>query len=235
MRTVPRAAEGWCGERRLLGFALVFVTSDTILATSAPSLPATAVPMAAARRLREATRARHDAVERLPLMQALMHGRLDTEGYAALLRRHLAVFAAWEHRHAAWLSALAPVWRYRPRTSALQADLAALQVPLAACNPALSNDLRASDEAACWGMLYVAEGSLLGGRVIARRLRTHQPDLAIALRYFELGGDEPAAWPRFQRLLQNALPDPGALARATAGAGALFDFFHHHLDDRKAA
>lgn len=36
----------------------------------------------------------------------------------------------------------------------------------------------AAGPARAWGLLYVVEGALLGGRIIARQLRLQQPALA---------------------------------------------------------
>ncbi|MEE7546111.1 biliverdin-producing heme oxygenase, partial [Xanthomonas sp. Kuri4-1] len=83
--------------------------------------------------------------------------------------------------------------------------------------------------AARWGMLYVVEGSQLGGRLIARGLRAQRPALAGALRYFELGDADPGAWRRFQERLEHALGDAAARDEAIAGARAMFAHFHFHL------
>lgn len=158
-----------------------------------------------------------------------------------------------------------PRWRYRPRSGPLRADLRALSAaghgdgavgiadpsadgtvdPHAAGSPACSADasdaatLAHADDAYAWGMLYVVEGSALGGRLIARHLRRHCPSLEVALRHFDGGpagnphtGSSPstAGWPAFRAALEQALPDAAARMRAVHGAHAMFGRFHHHLD-----
>ena len=86
-----------------------------------------------------------------------------------------------------------------------------------------------------WGMLYVIEGSQLGGRLIARALRARQPQLDGALTYFELGEDDPAAWRRFQQRLDAALDDDERRGDAVDGARAMFSLFHSHLATDLAA
>jgi len=160
-------------------------------------------------------------------MPALAAGTLEPALYGRILQAHLSILAPWEHAHAAWLAAL-PVhgWRYRPRVPALRHDLHALGEPL----PPVAGAAEASIEAAqAWGMLYVVEGSMLGGRVIARQLRRQQPSLEGALAYFDLGSEEPAAWRRFQDCLERALTPPGAREQAAAGARAMFARFHQQL------
>lgn len=182
----------------------------------------------AARSLRGATARVHADVEALPHMSALAAGTLAPARYAQVLRCHLAILAPWESAHAPWLDALpAQGWHYRRRAVALRQDLAALGMALPAMDG--SDVLPAPDHARAWGMLYVVEGSMLGGRVIARQLRARQPALADALAYFDLGSEDPAAWRRFQGCLDVALRDAASRERAAAGARAMFARFHHHL------
>lgn len=184
-------------------------------------------PQSAARFLREATAQAHARVEALPHMPALAAGTLDRARYAQVLGCHLAVLAPWECTNAPWLDTLAAHgWPYRRRAAALRHDLAALEAstPMAP-QPAPPAD----DPARAWGMLYVVEGALLGGRIIARQLRLQQPQLAPALAYLDMGSEDPSAWRRFQGCLEAALADPAARAQAAAGARAMFACFAHHL------
>ncbi|NJC02460.1 heme oxygenase [Xanthomonas sp. 3272] len=182
-----------------------------------------AVPPSAALVLRHATQDTHRLVETVPLMQALGQGRVDRAAYALILRRHHALLAGFEAQLSDWLSTLIGTgWQYRRRVPALREDLHTLgqppQAPIAA--PAAGND------AARWGMLYVIEGSQLGGRIIARTLRKQQPALADALRYFELANDDPAGWRRFQAVLDQRLDTSSAREAAIDGAQRMFAHFH---------
>ncbi|MBB4131745.1 biliverdin-producing heme oxygenase [Xanthomonas sp. 3075] len=182
-----------------------------------------AVPPSAALALRHATQDTHRLVETVPLMQALGQGRVDRAAYAQILRRHHALLAGFEDQLNDWLCSLVGTgWHYRRRLPALGEDLRTLgqqpDAPIAA--PAAGSD------AARWGMLYVIEGSQLGGRMIARTLRKQQPALADALRYFELADDDPAGWRRFQAVLDQRLTTPSARDAAIDGAQAMFSHFH---------
>lgn len=185
-----------------------------------------AVPPSAALALRHATQDAHRLVEAVPLMQALAQGQVDSAAYAQILRRHHALLAGFEAQLANWLTTLVGNgWHYRRRVPALRDDLRALgqQPDLPAALPA------SADDAARWGMLYVIEGSQLGGRVIARNLRKQQPALAGALRYFELADGDPAGWRRFQAALDRRLATPSARDAAIGGAQAMFAHFHSCL------
>ncbi|KQQ70056.1 heme oxygenase [Xanthomonas sp. Leaf131] len=182
-----------------------------------------AVPPSAARVLRQATQDTHARVESIPLMQALGQGCIDRDAYALILRRHSALLGGFEDHLSDWLNTLVGTgWHYRRRVPALREDLRTLgqqpDAPIAA--PTAGND------AARWGMLYVIEGSQLGGRMIARSLRQQQPALANAVRYFELADDDPAGWRRFQTVLDQRLDTPCARAAAIDGAQAMFAHFH---------
>ena len=191
-----------------------------------------AAHLTASRLLREATAQQHLAVEQLPAMRALMRDSLSVPDYVQVLRRHHAALAGWEQRESAWLHASGDAdWRYQPRSPLLEQDLAVLRAtpPLPAPAPP------APDACNCWGMLYVVEGSRLGGRLIARHLRQTLAAAAPALAYFELGHAEPASWRRFQQRLEQALPTPALRQAAVEGARAMFEHFHTHLALETAA
>ncbi|MFL8061800.1 biliverdin-producing heme oxygenase [Xanthomonas vasicola] len=184
---------------------------------------ALAVPPSAALALRHATQDAHRLVEAVPLMQALGQGQIDSAAYAQILRRHHGLLAGFEAQLSDWLTTLVGNgWHYRRRVPALREDLRALgqQPDLPLALPSVA------DDAARWGMLYVIEGSQLGGRMIARSVRKQQPALAGALRYFELADDDPAGWRRFQAALDRRLDTPSARDAAIDGAQAMFAHFH---------
>ncbi|MDQ1091284.1 heme oxygenase [Xanthomonas sacchari] len=186
----------------------------------------TALPLTASRLLREATAHQHQAVEDLPALRALMGAALSLPAYVQALRLHHAALAGWERREAAWLRDCGDVhWHYQPRAPLLAQDLQALQ----ASPPALQPVPPAPADAHRWGMLYVVEGSRLGGRVIARQLRQTLPAVAPALSYFELGHADPAAWRHFQQRLERALPTAPLRQAAVDGACAMFAHFHTHF------
>jgi heme oxygenase len=121
--------------------------------------------------LRDATRAAHGQIEQVPVLARLLAADLTRGEYAQTLARLHGFHAALEPRLAAALGGLpaaAPLLG-SGRVLALAADLQSLgcKVPRPAPRWALP---ALPDAAAALGCLYVAEGSALGGRVIARRL-----------------------------------------------------------------
>lgn len=182
------------------------------------------------RRLREQTRAAHQAIERVPSLAALMDPGLTPAVLVGILHRLHAFHAAL---HAPLADALAPIPAARvlqdaTRLDALVEDLAffgrrpdstALMIAL----PHLVSPGQAL------GHLYVIEGSGLGGRVIARRLEDHLGLTATAGASFFAGRTAHDLRLRFHRLTaildQEAAASPTAAAAIIAGANEAFECF----------
>jgi heme oxygenase (biliverdin-IX-beta and delta-forming) len=162
-------------------------------------------------RLREATRAAHEALERDLDWEA----RVATlPGYRALLERLRGFHAAYEPAIGAALADSA-FFDPRRRLPALDADLRALDGaapdPLPA--PALP---RLDGPGAALGALYVLEGSTLGGAVIGRHVaRLHGEDVPLAY-YAGRGRDTGPLWRGFRERL-DGLPEAEAAAAFAAG------------------
>lgn len=138
--------------------------------------------------LRTATEAAHLRLHALPAFQALAEGRLSRAGYAALLQRKLGFHAALEARlsEAPSLVPFGVDLAARQRSHLLRADLAVLGVEVAASRASVPPFATA---AAALGALYVAEGSTLGGRHLARALDAILPP-GLDGRRFLLGHGE---------------------------------------------
>jgi len=168
--------------------------------------------------LRALTREAHVEVDSLLSRFDLAH----PAGYRAFLRVHAAVLPACEAQLAASGAAdLVPDWPQRVRSPALAADLADIGgAPLPAVEPGPR-----LDAAAALGVMYVLEGSRLGGAVLARRVDAN-PDAACrgATRYLRHGAGQ-RLWPTFVATLDA----PGAVqyrtVDVTSSALAIFKLF----------
>ena len=162
--------------------------------------------------LREATAACHDRVD-------VAFGRFDLSDaadYGRFLRAHARAFLPAEAAlDAAAAETLLPDWPDRRRSGWLKADLAALGLdapaPLDAPVPATAP--------AIWGMLYVLEGSRLGGAMLARSVAAGLPK-----SYLD-SGQPGADWRNFLAALEVALADTVALEAARQAAEHLFALF----------
>ncbi len=128
--------------------------------------------------LRSATADLHAAVERLPVMVALMAPAVTRADYRRYLLLMAKVYGALEPPIYSVLESelaahpeLRP--RLRPKLPALLADLVAQGIepprPAASLDPAATLEL--ADLGMAVGGLYVLEGASLGARVIAKHLR----------------------------------------------------------------
>ncbi|MCB9829831.1 MAG: biliverdin-producing heme oxygenase [Planctomycetes bacterium] len=73
-----------------------------------------------------------------------------------------------------------------------------------------------------FGMAYVLEGSMLGGRVLARRWSTRQPGQRIPRYLVGYGAQTDALWSEFVVALERESAEPGFLPQAVQSARATF-------------
>lgn len=168
--------------------------------------------------LRAATAAAHDRVDSAFAAFDLS----DRDGYAAFLRAHAEVLLPLEESLPG--ERITADWEDRKRGHLLREDLALLRdagPPTARAHPACA-DLGPGGEwsdASLAGMLYVIEGSRLGGRFLARKLPAGFP------RAY-LDSDQPAEkWRNLLDRLETILYEPAQLQSALAAAEQTFAAF----------
>ncbi len=147
-------------------------------------------------RLRSETRAQHEAMEAL---FTLPRSRAE---HTRWLERFYGFLEPLEARIAAVLDGEHPVWRGRRKSIWLRQDLTVLGVDVEKL-PRASDLPDLSDDARCFGALYVFEGASLGGQLIARHLET-AVGLAdgVGYRYYLGYGPETGRrWQEFRTLL----------------------------------
>lgn len=166
-----------------------------------------AIPMSALTRLRAATKANHDAVD-------AAFGRFqmtDRDAYGRFLIAHARALPAVE----AVLAGNPALPALRPRTPLLEADLAALDLPLPETPPLAAP----ADPATAFGMAYVIEGSRLGGGMLTRKMPASLPHTYLAATHL------PGEWRAFGQALDAAAKDDAWIERAIAGAKLVFDLY----------
>ena len=147
----------------------------------------------------------------------------DRDGYAAFLRAHAEVLLPLEERLPG--ERITSDWEARKRGHLLREDLALLRDAgrPAACAHSVSADLSPGEgewsDASLAGMLYVLEGSRLGGRFLARKLPAGFP------RAY-LDSDQPAEkWRNLLDRLDTILYEPAQLQSALSAADQVFAAF----------
>lgn len=175
-------------------------------------------------RLRAATAAWHQALER---QLDLLGPGLDTASYRRLLAMLYGFHAPLETRLCR-AAALAPDLGVPPprRAHLLARDLAALGMPRAAVRalprcPSLPRLERPEHVAGC---LYVIEGSVLGGRLIAREVeRRLGLDAARGASFFHAGSaDGNRRWRRLVAALERSAGDGAAVDEMATAARETF-------------
>lgn len=168
-------------------------------------------------RLRDATQRAHEETE------AVFAG-LDLtqrDDYRAFLEHQAAVVLPLEHElDAVGADALLPDWRRRKRAAALSDDLHELDgVSRPVHPPVILNP------ASAWGMLYVLEGSRLGGRILSSIVsRSDDPCVRNATRFLRHGEGQ-HLWPSFVAALNAALRTETEVTAAIDGAITTFELF----------
>ena len=180
--------------------------------------------------LRDSTRYRHAALERVPLAQDLMSSQLDLPRYVEILQAWSSAWAVleqciWESPVAFEVSALLP----SRRAHLAQDDLLFWQqqldseVPAATAPHGLISTLRPTQVAGLLGMCYVARGAALGRKVISGHLKKVLPvSCGQGISFFAHESDESLTWPQWSHSLDTRLAEPEALAQAVIWADATF-------------
>lgn len=162
--------------------------------------------MSAHLHLRGETRLDHERTDRA-------FGRFDladADAYGAFLTAHARVLPPIE----AVLNDYA-LFPFSSRTGALRDDLAALGKPF----PEPAAVAPPANAAAAWGMLYVVEGSRLGGAMLARTVGQGLPHFYLDARH------APGGWRRFCDALDAAAEGDIWLGQATEAARATFGLY----------
>lgn len=168
-------------------------------------------------RLREATRDDHQRLE--DSVQILT--RIGTlEGRRGLVVQFHSLHAEVEAAIAPWLANIGALdFAARRRTSLLERDIAALGTTAARCG---DDPVAVGSRAEALGMMYVLEGSTLGGRVIRRNVETRGGDMR-GLSFLDPYGERVGErWKSFLAVLAGAARTPADTDALLAGARAGF-------------
>jgi heme oxygenase len=146
--------------------------ADYMLPQTLPPPPHTASLRAA---LRSATHAAHVRLNQHALLAGLTRRGYPLDQYHSVLRAYFQFYRLVENAIGAAITQINPGFDYSERRKLgwLEADLAHFQInPLADPDhtPAALRNLRIDTPGKLIGVLYVIEGSTLGGQVIARHL-----------------------------------------------------------------
>jgi heme oxygenase len=169
------------------------------------------------RRLREGTHAAHEQLEdRVRILDRIG----DPQSRLTLVEQFHRMHAEIEAAVAPWLRDLAGLdFEARRRTQRLEADLTVLG---AQPGPLARDAIRACGVPQALGLMYVMEGSTLGGRVIRREVARRGGDMR-GLSFLDPYGDGAGErWKTFLEVVASCVHTPEDVEALVAGARAGF-------------
>jgi len=183
--------------------------------------------------LRSATQQPHTALEALPLSASILKPDVTNAEYARYLMLMRDVVKDAEENIFPALNQYIPELGLRNKTPFIEADLATLGSALPDYTKVLTADNSSFSAAFAMGILYVIEGSSLGGRVILKNISTalgHNADSGAA--YFSGYGNQTGThWKSFLAALIQFELENNAGEEIIAGANFAFKAIHAHLSD----
>lgn len=183
--------------------------------------------------LRNAIRSRHERLDSGLRIAAADATYADYIGHLAALHGWLQPVEQHFWRQRAWPARLQPAQRSR-KAEWIHADLraaaaAGVQVPALQACPELPDT--AAPQAYALGVLYVVEGSQLGGRMLYKRYSQAHP--CGSFRYLDGYGEALGGlWIDYLAFLEQTLDTPDAMAQACRGACDAFDTLNRWLAAR---
>lgn len=184
-------------------------------------------------RLRSATHPAHKALEELPVSRSIVQPDLRLDQYAHYLSLMLEVHRDIERNIFPLLNEIIPDLATRKKSPLIEADLSYLQQPFPADAEAPITALIPNPSVAfAMGILYVIEGSTLGGRVILKNIQaTLQLNQWSGASYFNGYGDHTGInWKNFLQLLTQFEAERDCSEEIINGAEFAFLAIHRHFE-----
>lgn len=178
-------------------------------------------------KLREATHAMHVQLNHLPLLKGLMEADYTIENYHKLLEAYALLYQDLELKITRFITEHGVDIDYDSRLKAplIYQDLAYLSRPASPIQLMLSPDINSIG--ALIGVLYVVEGSTLGGQHIARALEKHHglTEANGARFFYGYGEATPSKWVEFISYIESIADQPEECAKAIDNALKTFELF----------
>ncbi len=182
--------------------------------------------------LKESTATAHQALENLPISVAITHPSVTKEAYTNYLLRMLPVVQDVEQNIFPLLAEVIPDIEQRRKLPLLQQDLEFLQaaIPIRPEQP-LSDGVLPMSRPFALGILYVLEGSTLGGRFIGNNIqKTLGYNADAGGRYFAGYRENTGVlWKDFLKYLGDFEKTENAAAEIISGANVAFSKIYYYL------
>lgn len=171
--------------------------------------------------IKQATRESHERLESSDILSVLTSGNLSDESYRRILLKFYGYFRPLEFRVlASGIENHVPDLRERQRAYLIFSDLKLLNYK---GDPDFAMDLPAVtniDQA--FGVLYVLEGSTLGGQVITRNLKKNLGEESPSTFFHGYGDQTAAKWTGFKNCLETWCQNGGKKDKVIESARTTF-------------
>ena len=175
-------------------------------------------------RLRSSTHTMHKAVEQTNLAAAIMSPRVSTNTYIEYLSRSFILHDAIEVEIFPQMEHLITDLSLRKKNQSIQEDLKYFDVPPLEEGASLDYGDYRNNTDFHFGLLYVTEGSTLGGLYILKHIRKVLGPV-IPGNFLNVYGDKTGTiWKSFLRQLDNYQAGIDEVRRKEIIAGAMFGF-----------
>lgn len=187
-------------------------------------------------KLREYTTDLHTALEDLPISKSITSPDILKEEYSLYLKLMYEVIADTEQNIYPILQEIISDMDNRYKSKYLQQDLNNLNVNAVTNSNPVSSNITDNSTAFALGIMYVVEGSSLGGRVILKNIQSALGyDENNGARYFAgYGQTTGSSWKNFLAMMTEYQEKTQSEAQIIAGANYAFNAIAKHLKDNSS-
>jgi heme oxygenase len=183
-------------------------------------------------RLKEETGPLHKSLEQLPLSTALVSENISAEEYKEYLRRMYAIMQDVEDNVFPLLEKNVPDLEQRKKKHLLEKDFDFLKIQAVGTKHLpVTGSVQMMSPAYALGILYVTEGSTLGGRVIMKNIQSSLGlTSAKGAAYFTGYGESTGIlWKEFIKNLELCQEQNKAADEVIAGAKSAFTAIYNYM------
>lgn len=184
--------------------------------------------------LRQATAKSHKDLEDLPVSVSIINPKVTNSEYALYLELMRDVVADTEENIFPLIEGIIPDLKDRAKAHYIDADLTALGVDTAHTHMRpITRNLKEISTGFALGIMYVVEGSSLGGRVILKNINTVLGyDAEKGASYFAgYGAQTGSTWKNFLSALGEYEANNQSADEIIAGANFAFDAINAHFSE----
>ncbi|AWH86021.1 heme oxygenase [Flavobacterium album] len=181
--------------------------------------------------LRQATAKSHTDLEELPISASVTDTNVTNSEYAGYLKLMRDVTADTEENIFPLLEGIIPDLMQRSKTHHIDADLAVLGIEIGTHSRPVTRNLKEISTGFALGIMYVVEGSSLGGRVILKNISAALGyDAENGASYFAgYGGQTGSYWKNFLSALSQYEAENQCASEIIEGANFTFDAINAHF------